>query len=147
MRLEWGDLRAVIDALHSELPKGQHVAVPASRFDTGGVKVARKNELNEMSAGYFETIRQDHEPFFDQILEFLRSPLNSEVRDIYYEVVDEIRFKTARGLHEGVPIDEVLLNIYGQAVDSQADRLRPRRRTLNLLLSFMYVACDVGRKK
>ncbi len=144
LRLEWEDMREVIDALHQALPTSP--APNQARFDRDGMDLESKNRLNRMSDGYFERVRQDHEPYFHEVLEFLRSATNSEIRDVYYDLVDEIRGKTANVLNEGTPIDEVLLQLYDEAVASQADRLRPRRRTLNVLLSFMYVNCDIGRK-
>jgi len=66
---------------------------------------------------------------------------------MYYQVVDEIRSKIAVNRSENEAF-EYFLNLFADTAVKSQDIVRGRnRRTLNILLSFMYVNCDIGRKE
>jgi hypothetical protein len=66
---------------------------------------------------------------------------------MYYQIVDEFRAKIAlnRDEHERF---EYFLSVFADvAVKEQKDGRGQDRRTLNILMSFMYVVCDIGKKQ
>jgi len=143
VRFSWYDLKDIIVALHHELS----ISNPAesSKYDFAGINLERKNELNRMGADYFAMMRDHHEPYFGRIEEFMKSPVNVEVANLYYEVVDELRSKVAADQDNFKGFEYVLIQICDAAKSSP--EFRNKRRTLNILLSFMYFHCDIGRKK
>jgi hypothetical protein len=144
VRFEWADLRKVIttfhDAIHERDVEG------ASQFDFTEVDIQKKNELNRVSENYFEMMRDRHEPFFGRIDSFLSQPVNHEVKQLYHEVVDELRTKMAVEEKQFEGLEHMLLAFADAAVSSYPDRLNGHQSTLRVLLSFMYFNCDIGRK-
>jgi len=77
-------------------------------------------------------MRDHHEPYFGRIEEFLKSPINREIADLYHEVVDELRSKIAVDQDKFKSFEEILVLILDSAKENPD--LRSRRRTLNILL-------------
>lgn len=109
--------------------------------------IARKNELNRVSDDYYNTVIVRHEPYFRRIQDFLRTPINSEIVEQYYQIVDEIRAKIAISRDEHERFEYFLSTFADVAVMNQTDGRSQNRRTLNILMSFMYISCDIGRKQ
>ena len=143
-RVFWDDLKVIVDALHEEVRASRLEG--DSRYDLKHVDAATKNALNRMPEAYFAMMVQNHEPHFETIEAFLKSPANQDVADRYYELVDELRSHIAAEEGQYEDFSHVILDFVGRAVDAWPDELGRRRSTLNALTSFMYIACDIGRK-
>ena len=143
MRFSWNDLRDIITAFHDVVRPDQ----PGdSRYDLTAVDMEAKNTANRMNADYFEIMREHHEPYFHRIREFLGNPVNEQIVRLYHEVVDELRAEIATEQQQVEDFAVILRRLYSAAVANSPDGLRKRRRVLNILLSFMYFNCDIGRK-
>lgn len=105
--------------------------------------IDKKNELNNLSKEYFESIKKRYESYFYQIEQFLNNPLNSKYSDYYYNIADEINNKILIHKHEYAKFEEILENIFDQAIASIPD-VWEDSRLLNVLLHFMYCHCDIG---
>lgn len=141
-RFSWDDLKEIVGALHSNIVV---LATPGnSKYDFSHIDIERKNELNRLGENYFAIMQEHHEPYFRRIEEFLKNPINAKIADLYHEIVDELRSKIAvdRGGFEN--FEAILMLIFDSAKDNH--ELNSRRSTLNVLLSFMYFQCDIGRK-
>ncbi len=141
----WDDLRQVIVELHESMVINDASGV--SKFDFSEVDIDKKNDLNRLGDEYYSTVIVRHEPYFNRINNFLGNPLNTQITNLYYQIVDEIRAKIAisRDEHERF---ENFINIFADAaVRDQISGRSQYRRTLNILMSFMYVNCDIGRKE
>ncbi len=133
----------MVTALHDVVGIGQ----PGdSKYDMTATDMETKNELNGLNADSFQQMREHHEPYFHRVREFLGNPVNAAVADLYHEVVDELRMKVAAEQHHVADFADVLIVLYNAAIANSPDRLRRERRVLNILLSFMYFNCDIGRK-
>lgn len=145
IRFNWDDLREVVEAVYSVVVT--HDAATGSAYDFTYTDIEVKDDLNGMGEAYSEVIQAHHLPHFAQIRQFLGSPANGGVREMYYELVDELRSRVAADPQlSGVPFEAILIGVCDRAVAQEPGRLRGRRRTLNVLLSFMYATCDIGRK-
>jgi len=89
-------------------------------------------------------MRDHHEPYFGRIEKFLKNPINIAVANFYHEVVDELCSKIAVGRTKFESFEAILMQVRDSAKDSP--ELKNKRSTLNILLSFMYFQCDIGRK-
>ena len=141
----WDELRLIIVSLYDTVV---YLKLPAqSGFDFSEIDIVKKNELNRVGNDYYNSVIVVHQPYFGRIQEFLNDPINSEIVQKYYQVVDEIRAKIATSRNENERF-EYFLNLLADTAVKDQDNVRGRnRRTLNILLSFMYVNCDIGRKE
>jgi hypothetical protein len=143
----WDDLRQIITVLHDAVI-ASGPSQGESKFDFSGVDLDKKNELNRLSEEYFkEVVLEHHEPYFNRIDSFLKAPVNKSISDLYHEIVDELRSKIAANRKEFEYFDLFLTTFADAAVKSLPSGTRLNRRALNILLSFMYVNCDIGRKQ
>ena len=141
--LTWDDLRDIVVAFHHVVCPGNSEG--SSKYDFSLIDLEDKNRLNRMSEEYFANILDHHEPFFGRINGFLQTPVNNDLAQLYHEVVDELRSNIAALRANHIHFEHFLLDLGAKTVTERAD-LRRKRRTLNILLSFMYVNCDIGRK-
>jgi len=144
-RFTWEDIRDIIQALDD----GNHVAdaldLESSQYDFTEIDLSEKNRINGLSEEYFEIMRQYHEPSFGRVREFLSSPVNAAHKDKYFNVVDDLRTVLASKAEEFPHFDDVLVAIRENLFRDHPE-LREVRRHVNMLLSYMYVNCDIGRK-
>lgn len=144
VHFSWEDLKELITALHGTITSSQHS--DASKYDYTNIDIQSKNRLNNLGEDYFQIIVSEHEPFFHIILEFLNNPINSDVANLYYEVIDELRTKIAADRERWDRFEHILVRFADAATQNDPGRFKGKRRVLNILLSFMYVNCDIGRK-
>jgi hypothetical protein len=143
VRFNWDDLRVVITALHAGIQTASHAGV--SQFDLSDVDLEKKNQLNKMGSTYSAAMVDHHEPYFGRVRQFLTDPINDSITRLYHEIVDELRMKIAAE-RDRFDRFEHILGHFAEAAVSQNPSLRGNRKVLNILLSFMYVNCDVGLK-
>ena len=145
IRFNWDDLRDVIvalgDILNAKASQGE------SRFDFSLVELEKKNELNRLGEEYFAMMRDHHEPHFHRIDEFLKNPMNSETTNLYHQLVDELRSQVAAGAKNFDSFERLLNHLRLTAIELGKEELKDKRAVLNVLLSYMYFNCDIGRKK
>jgi len=141
-RFSWDDLHGVIMELHNNLA----IADPSteSKYDFSSIDLEQKNKLNQLGEEYFAMMRDHHEPYFARIEEFLKAPINVLVADLYHQIVDELRSKVAASRAQFDSFETILMLIYDSAKNNP--ELKSKGKTLNILLSFMYFQCDIGRK-
>ena len=143
----WDDIRLVIGALHTSF-MSSNPTNGNSRFDFSGIELRQKNILNHMGEEYFkQVVLEQHEPYFHRIDSFLKNPINGEIVDRYHQIVDELRSKIAANHQQFSQFEFFLVTFADAAVLSQPSGIRLNRQALNVLLSYMYVTCDIGRKQ
>ena len=141
----WEDLRQIIISLHDSVVV--RISQGESKFDFSEVNIDRKNEINRIGENYYNTVIVRHEPYFKRIQDFLENPVNGEIVELYYQVVDEIRSKIALNRNQQEHFEYFLSTFADVAVADIKDGRSQDRRTLNILMSFMYVNCDIGEKE
>jgi hypothetical protein len=85
---------------------------------------------------------EHHQQYFGRIEQFLREPANEKFAGLYYEIVDELNAKIAAERDKFDKFEDMMISIR----DTAKARLNGNVMTLNILLSFTYFKCDVGRK-
>lgn len=144
IRFSWDDLKELISAMHVTI--ASHDQSKDSKYDYTNIDLPRKNKLNRLGEDYFEIITDQHEPHFPRIREFLGNPMNDEIANLYYDIVEELRTKVAAHRDGFDRFEHLLLNFADAAYQNHEDRLKGKKKVLNVLLSFMYANCDIGRK-
>lgn len=146
IRFSWDDLKDLIISFHTALnQEGEGTSV--SKYDFSETEIEEKNKLNKLGEEYFEVMKAEYEPYFSEVFNFLKSPMNSEISELYYEIVDELRLKIAANRDRFDRFEQVLIEFGDAASIARREQLKGKRRVLNVLLSFMYFECDIGRKK
>jgi len=145
LNFSWGEVKTVIQALHTEVVQNSNQG--DSKFDLSDADLNTKNRINKLSQHYFETVMLEaHEPYFNRIFAFLRNPINSKVNEQYFEIVDELRSKIAANRNDFISFEFFLVTFADVAkVRNGVEGIN--RRALNILLSFMYINCDIGKKE
>lgn len=138
-RFSWENLSEIIAELHDSLMIRQPSTNSKSDFNL--IEIEQKNQINKMGQSYFEHIRDNHQAYFGKIEQFLRDPVNEQIARLYYEMIDELNSKIAVERDRFDHFEEILVQIMDTAKPKIHDK-----RTLNILLSFTYFKCDIGRK-
>jgi hypothetical protein len=70
--------------------------------------------------------------------------LNEQFALKYHEIVDEVRTMIAVERNKFLSFEKMLIWIQQSAAKRQ--ELKGKGKSLNILLSYMYFRCDIGRK-
>jgi hypothetical protein len=146
IRFSWDDLKDLITTFHIAI-NFDGKATSESKYDFSGTEIEEKNRLNKLGEEYFAIMKAEYEPYFSEVFNFLKSPINSEISELYYEIVDELRQKIAANRDKFDRFEQVLIEFGDAAFVACKEQIKGKRRVLNVLLSFMYFECDIGRKK
>lgn len=105
-----------------------------------------KNAKNDLGKDYYEhVILKNSLQYFTKIDEFLRNPINSELKDYYYDIIAELnQIVTIKRDNFGA-FEEILGFIYQQIVDDRS-LIRGKKRFVLIFLHYMYFNCDLGIK-
>ncbi|MCB2178940.1 HNH endonuclease [bacterium] len=141
--LAWDDIAFVINELHKQVTPSKNIDT-MSKYDFSTVDIKKKNELNNLSKDYFQMMVDHHEPYFRRIDNFLGNPATEDSKNRYHEIVDEIRSIIASNSGQGVKLEDILFRI--KQIARSNEILNDKIRTLNILLSYMYLNCDIGKK-
>ena len=139
------ELAEVIEAFRQNV--GVVTAAPESKYSFEYTEIeSTKNIINGLSAEYFDVIKSNSDPYFFEIGEFLRNPINDNLAEDYYTVADELKSKIAAHRKDFDAFDNVLTYLYDEII-RVVPSLNRRRRLVNVFLHYMYCNCDIGRKK
>lgn len=108
--------------------------------------VVTKNAINNLSKEYFTYIQQESLPFFDQVKDFLELFVNRRFKKIYYNITNDLQKIILLKKDEFDKFDQVFDLIEKDCL-STIPKLSDERRTLRILLHFMYFQCDIGVNK
>lgn len=145
INITWGDFRAVVTALHAQLKQGVD---GDPRHDYTYIDVERKNELNRLSADYYAMWQREYEPKFLKLKSFLGDDRNTDMQELYYEIVGDLRSEIAaiQGHQPDIAFDDVLRRVFEAAFGAFSNGPKVNREALRTLIAFMYFECDIGRK-
>lgn len=144
-RFEEADVAEVVEAFYKFVAGDPQSAFDSAR-DFGKIPVARKNELNGLSTAYYEdVIRADSMPHFKRLEAFLRNPRNTSYANLYYDAADELKQKIVVERRRFDTFDHVLVFLI-ERVQKANSALRGRRRLASVLMHYMYMNCDIGKK-
>ncbi len=106
-----------------------------------------KNAVNGIGADYSAHIRDDSMPHFDGIERFLKNPRNESLKRQYHVVANELKGQLI--IHEDqFESFEHALETIPQLIQERAPELQTfeKRRLLKIMVHYMYVDCEIGKK-
>ncbi len=105
-----------------------------------------KNRINNLSEGYIKLIQQESLPFFEQFARFLEKFENRNFKKIYYNITTDLQKVILVKRSDFEEFDQIFETIENICKE-QVPQLLADRRTLQILLHFMYFQCDIGENK
>ena len=140
------DLRDVIIALF-EHRQGLPEAFDSEHDFRDYPGIAEKNTINSLSADYFDYIREDSMMHFTAIEDFLKNPRNRSIKEQYHAVADELKGQIIIHRDRFITFDEALEHIFHLIPErSPGVAAASHRPLLKIVIHYMYVNCDIGRK-
>tara|TARA_B110001469_G_C9642063_1_gene323135 strand:- start:2139 stop:3077 length:939 start_codon:yes stop_codon:yes gene_type:complete len=108
----------------------------------------KKNQINCVSPTYDTHIREDSMPAFDAIESFLQNPRNEQLKEQYHAIANELKGQLIIHQNQFETFDEVLDTV-PHLIQERSPELQhfARRSLLKIMIHYMYVNCDIGRKK
>lgn len=145
IRFNEADLRSLI-SIFSENMGVINIVKGSSNQDFGYPGIERKNEINELSDRYFKQIKRNSLNYFNKIDRFLENPINTELREKYDEIANEMNNLVFCHRHQFRFYDEVFSRLYTYVVDRNRDNIPFDVNLVWVFLHYMYCTCDLGEK-
>ncbi len=144
LEFDESDLKEVILSLHSAF-KMQKDTLNA--LDLTSLNLEEKNRLNGLSKEYFDNVIKRDIEYFNQIKDFLSSPINDELIDLYDDAVSELNGKITLRRDEYVEFENLLEDFYDYIIRNNEKQLTGKKRLVRTFLNYMYCNCDIGKKE
>jgi hypothetical protein len=110
------------------------------------IPYADKNEINNMSAEYADTLRKRYLKETAQVQYFLSAPENHELMQLYENIVDEFQLKVIAKRKDYQNFDSVMNHLV-DLLFARDPVLRKHKRLTRVMLFYMYWNCDIGSEK
>jgi len=120
--------------------------VSASIQNIHRTEFPEKNRINKLSEGYIKLIQQESLPFFEQLAKFLEKFENRDLKKVYLNITSDLQKVILVRRNEFEQFDQIF-EIIEQVCKENVPELSTERRTLQILLHFMYFQCDIGENK
>lgn len=117
------------------------------RTDFTFIDLAEKNVLNRVSQDFFEEFLQTDDIHATKINEFLTAPANSAIKESYLKIVADFKLRLTVYSEQGLSFQYCLLKLRDCLLQQLSHKTPMNVRALTAILSFMYISCDLGRKK
>lgn len=137
------DLKNLIIEFHKSIPDTG--IRQRSEEDFTYISMERKNELNQLSQTYFDDVIKRNITYFDSIGNFLKDPINTSLKDIYEDTVDELNAKIVLNRIDYNAFENLLEDLYNYVISNNSE-LAGKKRLIRLFLHYMYCNCDIGKK-
>lgn len=105
-----------------------------------------KNKINNLSEGYIKLIQQQSLPFFEQFRLFLGKFENINYKKIYFNITSDLQKVILVKRTEYEQFDNIFA-VIEETCKEKVPALVADRRTLQILLHFMYFQCDIGESE
>lgn len=123
---------------------GDELDIELQEFNRESEHLLLKNELNGVSADYFNAISQDEQEYFNDINRFLATPRNATIRRKYKGIAKKLQlsylanYKNEKNLPEHIQF--IIKEVYNSIsnIDEDIDFYIP------IFIHHMYYYCDYG---
>jgi len=116
------------------------------KYDYSHIEKDQKNEKNLLSESYYKNeILSKSLMDFDKIGEFLNNPINSELKDYYFDTANELSQMITLRRDNFTAFEELFVFIYKLICDGAVD-LKGSKRHVTTFLHYMYFECLIGKK-
>jgi len=140
------DLQEVITVFAEHLSS---IAKEATEYITtfDNIEKEEKNKLNNLSADYFEFIKNHSLQYFEKIDEFLKDPRNIKYTKYYSNTVSDLQAKIILDRNRFNDFMELLEHLVDFVVNNNQEKLKDLRDIVRVFIHFMYFNCDIGKTK
>lgn len=144
LRIHPAELRDLIIKFHTYW--NEILQDAEAKYSLDYVEMDTKNTINNLSQPYFDYMEENSSSYFHIIDDFLKNPINNDMLEYYYTIVDELKGKIIAKRDSFEKFDDIFSFIYDQVLEIMPE-LTPRRKLVNVFMHYMYCRCDIGRKK
>ncbi|WP_172919676.1 ABC-three component system protein [Capnocytophaga canis] len=137
------DLKALVIEFYKSFTDSDKIYESVSGLNYLNLEI--KNELNQLSKDYFDSVMKKNFIHFEKISNFLKDPINQSLKEFYEDTVDELNAKIIIKRNEYNAFDNILEDLYNYVI-SNSSELGGKKRLVRLFLHYMYCNCDIGRK-
>jgi uncharacterized protein YajQ (UPF0234 family) len=136
------EFKSQVSAIEDDLING----VEKAKYDYKKLDISEKNRKNMLGKTYFDDIIvAESLEHFNKIDLFLENPRNQEIKDSYYDCVDELRQIITVRRDDFGAFEEILIFIR-QLVCDGSTKLKGSKRFITIFLHYMYYTCSIGIK-
>lgn len=139
------DIKEVVLAIRNAIKSSSSDA--SSEEDFIKIDLERKNEINNLSNEYFNGSIKPNFENFGSIESFLKDPINAEIREVYDDIIDELRAQISINRKDYTSFQEIIEDIYKKVTHVYKDELKRNKKLVRMLLHYMYCGCDIGKKE
>ena len=131
----------IIDAIYNEIDE----TAPLDDFERPAIE--EKNELNEITQDFFNHVIKEFYEEFCKIETFLKSPTNARYQKKYAAIVKEISGDVYARMLNGEKLQNMLPTLLNYAKLKDDSFNSEKGYWLQVFSYYMYVNCDIGKKK
>jgi hypothetical protein len=143
------EIKNIITEFKSQLPEitdGLKDKVEETKYDFNKTDIEEKNEKNNLSNEYYEEVILDRSlKDFEKIDYFLSDSKNEELKEQYFDIVDELNELIVINRENFAAFEEIFQFIYSE-ICNRSQSLLKKKRHIRTLLHFMYFECVIGKK-
>lgn len=146
LRVDPMDLEEVIKGFRDFVPKQDSEEKDKIKGDELlYTYIDKKNEINNLTAEYYEFIKEASEKYFKNIREYLIDPKHNEVKELYTDTALDFKGLIISRRGDFNTFDEVLEELYLESLPLLREK-GIKKRLLKVFIHFMYFNCDIGQK-
>ena len=119
----------------------------SSEEDFIKIDLERKNKINDLSSEYFNGSIKPNFENFGNIESFFKDPINVEIREVYDDIIDELRAQISINRNDYPSFQEIIEDICKKVTHVYKDELKGNKKLVRMLLHYMYCGCDIGKKE
>lgn len=106
-----------------------------------------KNQINNLSEGYFQTICDSYLPYFKKVEIFLKAPQNKDQLKKYEKTAMQINFRIGVLRKYCNYFEDILNIILNEVVENVDSNIVKDIDVFIIFINYMYWNCDIGRRK
>lgn len=131
----------IIDAVYNEVDS----VLNLDDFERPNIE--EKNALNGIEKDFFDDVIKECYDEFYKIDQFLKNPSNVKYQKKYTAIVKEINGEVYARISSGEKLQDMLPTLLNYAKTKSSDFDSEKGYWLQVFSYYMYVNCDVGKKK
>lgn len=142
------DIKTLIIKFHDSISKQVHLKdkVEEVKRDYTKILTSEKNKKNALGEEYYiNNILGESLSYFARIDSFLSTPINSSIKDLYYDIVSDLR-EIILIKRDNFEAFEHIFRYISNFVCQGATELTGKKRFVTIFLHHMYMNCSIGLK-
>lgn len=145
LQFDESDLKNLIEAFHKTITAKNKVGVNIEDFSY--LEMDRKNQLNNLSKDYFDSVMKRHYAYFGAIDDFLKDPINRKLQGQFDDLVDELNAKITIHQKDYFAFEKLLDELYDYVISNNYEfKQSGIKRLVRVFINYMYCNCFIGKK-